>query len=318
MTELQIIEPNLQIKFHYKLREIKEKYLSDALKKTIGDLHISEIDGELNRYASTSSLKKLAGYGLRGEVWFPVPSIIRHNPYLIGYYRLLYGFSKKELYSKRKMGGFKTLEENGVIPENKASEIEGLCKCLIGAGELLLNSLDSCSLEIIKELQILTIGPQFRGGQNTIIGQEVIQSIFKYLGSLVEPYLLSTTDSVIIFKNNSDRTIIIEFSNDPDIKFTEHVGDEVIPLLVIEIKGGEDISNIHNRIGEAEKSHEKAKKDGFTNRWTIIRVIIDYAELRNESTNTTKFFHLDRIQDPTNPEYIAFRNNLSSILNITL
>jgi hypothetical protein len=32
--------------------------------------------------------------------------------------------------------------------------------------------------------------------------------------------------------------------------------------VAVEIKGGKDYSNIHNRIGEAEKSHQKAKKEG--------------------------------------------------------
>jgi hypothetical protein len=34
-------------------------------------------------------------------------------------------------------------------------------------------------------------------------------------------------------------------------------------LAAIEIKGGRDYSNIHNRIGEAEKSHQKAEKQGY-------------------------------------------------------
>jgi hypothetical protein len=70
---------------------------------------------------------------------------------------------------------------------------------------------------------------------------------------------------MIIIQNNSGRRITIQFSNDPDIRITEHFAEDTIPLVAIEIKGGEDISNIHNRVGEAEKSHMPAVSDAPTN-----------------------------------------------------
>ena len=42
--------------------------------------------------------------------------------------------------------------------------------------------------------------------------------------------------------------------------------------IAIEIKGGTDVSNLHNRLGEAEKSHQNARLLGFTQFWTIINL----------------------------------------------
>jgi len=36
-------------------------------------------------------LNKIARYGYAPEVFIPIPSLIRENPRLVGYYRLLYG-----------------------------------------------------------------------------------------------------------------------------------------------------------------------------------------------------------------------------------
>ena len=57
-----------------------------------------------------------------------------------------------------------------------------------------------------------------------------------------------------------------------------------------EIKGGKDISNIHNRIGEAEKSHQKARKRGFVECWTMVGVgHTDMDLARKESPSTDRF-----------------------------
>jgi XcyI restriction endonuclease len=64
----------------------------------------------------------------------------------------------------------------------------------------------------------------------------------------------------LIVKNASKRKVIIALSADPDIRVQEEFEDKFPNILAIEIKGGTDISNAHNRAGEAEKSHRKAKK----------------------------------------------------------
>lgn len=46
-------------------------------------------------FARTENLSLLASKGLRGEIVFATPIILKSNPYLLGYYRLLLGYSQK-------------------------------------------------------------------------------------------------------------------------------------------------------------------------------------------------------------------------------
>jgi XcyI restriction endonuclease len=78
---------------------------------------------------------------------------------------------------------------------------------------------------------------------------------------------------------------------DPDVRIEEEFGEERRPLVAIEIKGGTDRSNAHNRAGEAEKSHQKAKALGFRDRWTVIaKGGLDLSVLEAESPTTNSWF----------------------------
>ena len=74
----------------------------------------------------------------------------------------------------------------------------------------------------------------------------------------------------LTIKNSANRTVTIALAADPDVRITEHFGTTVRQKVAIEIKGGTDVSNAHNRAGEAEKSHQKAKVQGFREFWTVI------------------------------------------------
>jgi hypothetical protein len=94
-------------------------------------------------------------------------------------------------------------------------------------------------------------------------------------------------------------------------------------LVAIELKGGTDVSNIWNRLGEAEKSHAKARADGFNELWTVTRVDLNsdpatQKKARRQSASTTRFFFLDRIADPTTLDAITFRQVLGSIMGVKL
>ncbi|MFZ3113826.1 XcyI family restriction endonuclease [Methanothrix sp.] len=82
----------------------------------------------------------------------------------------------------------------------------------------------------------------------------------------------------------------IKLSNDPDISIIEYIGERIRPLVSIEIKGGRDASNSHNRLGVAEKSHQKAKNRGFFEFWTIIGVDMDYSFAGKESPPHCELF----------------------------
>lgn len=315
---LPVLEPDLQIAFYHKLKSINDQYLYQALSDTIKNLSIPNIDKQLADYVDHESIKKVASYGLRGELFFPVPCIVESNPKLLGYYRLLLGISQKEFYNKGPFGAFKRLEEQGIISQKIRSQIEPLCISLIGTAEIMIDEIDDLSLTTIRDLQILTLGPQLRGGLNTEFGKNATDKIFKLLKCLVSPYLKSETDRALIIENDSNRIVTIEFSSDPDISIIEKIGSTNRPLVSIEIKGGKDKSNIHNRIGEAEKSHQKAKGKNFFEFWTMVRVDLDYAHAKRESPTTTRFFNIDQIQNPQHEEYQLFRDLLSSLLSIQI
>lgn len=312
-----VLKPNLQVSFYYRLQEVRSLYLHEALKETVQKVSISVIDQELSTLVNADALKKIALSGLRGEIFFPVPCLITKNPFLLGYYRLLLGFSQKEFYNKGPFGRFKHMEDEGNIRCRISDQIPYLCKSLIRSAEILVNGIHNISLPVVHELQLLTLGPQLRGRENTRLGQEASQEVYDLIRSITHLYIKNTTERSIHIENDSQRTVMIEFSSDPDVRIMEVLPSGIRPLVSIEIKGGTDSSNIHNRLGEAEKSHQKARQMGFFEFWTIIRVDIDYKIAKQESPTTSHFFHLDYIKKPDSPEHKKFRDLLCSLLGIS-
>jgi hypothetical protein len=160
---------DLQIAFYYRLKEIREQYLQEALFSTIERIDIAEVDSELNKLAAKAVLNKIARFGVRAEVFLPVPALLHANPRLVGYYRLLYGISQKEFYKKN--GWLKRFEEDYRKKAFSNEEIKNAVSLLLPIGEGLVIGIDSLSREIANELQLLTLGPQLRGGKNTELGK---------------------------------------------------------------------------------------------------------------------------------------------------
>jgi hypothetical protein len=317
-NQYPILTADLQVGFYYKLKSIKDIYFREALIKGIKKNKIADIDKELQLYVSDSALKKLATFSLRGETVFPLPILLQEDPFLLGYYRLLYGISQKEFYSKGPFGIFKSMEENGRLSQKAHNKLSDLCKSLIQTGESLVEQIDSFSLNMLNELQVLTVGPQLRGSKNNEYGQIAIQKTFSIIKDIVGPSVISSSPTTIEIKNDSGRIVEIKFSADPDIEIIEKLPTSSRGLLSIEVKGGKDLSNIHNRIGEAEKSHQKAKSRGYFEFMTIINTDFDYKLLHSESPTTSHFFNLDKITDKTNIEYQKFKEILSSIIGINI
>jgi hypothetical protein len=314
---LPVLPPNLQVSFYARLQSLERLYLQEALRKTVQEIDLTILDDELSKYVERSSLTRVAAQGLRGEVFFPTPHLLRTNPFLLGYYRLLFGLSQKEFYNKGPFGRFKRLEEEGEILKQREAEIPALCKSLIGTAQLLLEEIDDLSLRMVRDLQILTLGPQLRGSRNTQLGQEATQEIFDLIETIVSAYIIKSTTRTIHLRNDSQRVVVIEFFSDPDVSIRERLSSGSLrPLVAMEIKGGTDVSNIHNRLGEAEKSHQKAKVAGFLEFWTIVNVDVSTSVAKQDSPTTSHFFYLDRICDPSTSEYQHFVEMLSSLLGI--
>jgi hypothetical protein len=142
--------------------------------------------------------------------------------------------------------------------------------------------------------------------------------VFDLISSLAAPAIITSSQRSIEMRNAAGRTVRVEFASDPDICIQEELpSGKFRNLVAVEIKGGRDYSNVHNRIGEAEKSHQKARKDGYVECWTIVGVRdLDLSLSRQESPTTDRFYHLDRIVDESSGEFEDFRENLLSRVGI--
>jgi hypothetical protein len=319
MTGFSGLLPDLQIAFYNRLVELKNILLLDALLATVENADIDLLDQQLKTFVSKSALRKVASWGLRGEVVFPIPHILTKNPYLLGYYRLLLGFSQKEFYGKAYgFSRFKDMEEKGELTSHRKSFLEQLCKGLCQSSEYLVEHLGKLSRNDVHDLTLLTLGPQLRGGALNLYGSRAIAKVFEMIKAIVEPAILLASARMITLRNAAGRKVMVEFASDPDICIREELPSGTFRNLVaIEIKGGRDISNIHNRIGEAEKSHQKARKEGFVECWTMVGVTgLDMKLAKRESPSSDRFFRIDEIMKPASPEFRDFREHLLSRVGV--
>lgn len=299
--------------------QIREIYLLDALLSALSNLSIPDIDKELGDLVSGSALQKLASWGLRGEIIFAVPYVLRSQPKLLGYYRLLLGFSQKQFYGERYgFAPFKSMEDKGRFTTNHGDHMYELCRALCGSAELLVAGTGHLSQNSVHELTLLTLGPQLRGGALNLYGSRATLRVFELIDSMVAPAVVSSTQKYFKLQNAAGRIVRVEFANDPDICIREELpSGRFHNLVAIEIKGGKDYSNIHNRIGEAEKSHQKARQDGYVECWTMVGVADLNVELaKKESPTADRFYHIDLIVDGSSEEFKDFRENLLSRVGI--
>ena len=319
MSPFCVPEPDLQIEFHRRLGVLRESVLMDALLSTVSRLEISRIDRELAEFAAPAALQEVAGWGLRGEILFAVPYVLESRPSLLGYYRLLLGFSQKQFYGDRYgFGPFKSMEDAGHLSTGNRAALEELSRMLCLSAQLLLEGTGRLSQLSVHELTLLTLGPQLRGGAPNRLGSRATRRVFDLISSLTEPAIIVSRQRSIEMRNAAGRSVRVEFASDPDICIREELpSGRFRNLVAIEIKGGRDYSNVHNRIGEAEKSHQKARKDGYVECWTIVGVRdLDLGLARRESPTTDRFYHLDRIADESSEEFEDFRENLLSRVGI--
>ena len=195
---------------------------------------MKNLNAELDEFAPPSDLKSLAGRGIRGEFLFPVPCILEANPYLLGYYRLLLGFSQKEFYNKGKLTRFSVMEEKGILNVRAKADLPGLCRAFAKEASYLLENLgvERFSMEFLDDLTLLTLGPQLRGGINTMIGKLANQIVFDIIRDLIAHSVTSRTGVRMEVLNASQRQVSIAFSADPDISITERLSAQSIRNIV--------------------------------------------------------------------------------------
>ena len=313
--------PNTQIGFANTLKELREAFLQDALAATVAAIEIKTLDSELHKYVDKGSLQILAMHGMRGELLFAVPCILEKNPRLLGYYRLLFGYSQKGFYTAATGAGmFKSLEEKGTLSQKQRNALPELCRALNFSAKYMLEHLEDQMINagFFDQLTLLTLGPQLRGGANVQKGTSAISQVFDVVYQIVSASVVRSNSRCIELKNNSGRTVYIQFAADPDIVIREELtADKYRNLVAIEVKGGQDYSNIHNRVGEAEKSHQKAKKDGYIECWTVVNVDrIDMDMAQKESPTTNKFYRISELLNQNSAEYRDFSLQILSIAGI--
>ena len=260
----------------------------DALSDALSQLSQEIVKKQIQDYVPGDVQKVLAAAGLRDEHVFPVPAVLEVKPSLVGYYRLLLGAPQKTFYKgSTGMSRFKAMEDPGTISKNTRPWIPTFCAAMATPLAELVRQIPKITERDLHELPLRTFGSQLQGSYNTQIGKTAMRDVFIAIQEIVTRYVVAKTDCKLTLTNSARRHVEIALAHDPDVRIQEQVGDQVHYKVAIEVKGGTDVSNVHNRAGEAEKSHQKAKKSGFPEFWTIIsKQGLNLPKLQSESPTT--------------------------------
>lgn len=290
------------------LARVRETGLHDAVRDAARQVPATTLRSELSAHAPADGLQAIQGTGVRDEEVFAVPSLLRHSPGTLAYYRLLLGVSQKGFYTTDSgLNIFKPMEERQEITPRADPQIEDLCSELNQAMSTLMHALPAASLrQNVDQLPVLTLGGQVDGSWRNVIGASATKGVFDAMKAVVrgqgKPY--SETDVSITVINNSQREVTLAIAPDPDVVIREDVQGSVVYKAAIEIKGGADYANIHNRVGEAEKSHQKARNDGAQDCWTVINLDrADMSVLRRESPTTREWLDVNQVLDENGPSW---------------
>jgi hypothetical protein len=309
-----------QLGFHQLLVAARKKYFMDALSEALRNLDQNKVKNQIADYVPADVRRLLAVAGLRDEYVFPVPCVVEAKPTLIGYYRLLLGAPQKSFYKGATgMGLFKSMEEMGTMSEKQRVHIPDFCSAMAIPLAELVRQIPNFTDRDLRELPLLTFGSQLQGSNNTQIGKRAMQEIFVAITEILEKSVTKKELNRLTLKNASGRTAFVSLSHDPDVSVQEQVEDRIHSKVAIEVKGGTDVSNAHNRAGEAEKSHLKAKQKGFKDFWTIIsKTGLEMHKLKQESQTTTEWFDVTELLERKGKDWEEFRQRLASAVGIPL
>ncbi|MFT4216760.1 MAG: XcyI family restriction endonuclease [Micropruina sp.] len=313
--------PARQIYVHTFLDRSRARVLHQAIQTAAAAIAPATLRSEIAQYAPAAGLRALQGTTVRDELVFATPSILRHTPSALGYYRLLLGISQKRFYtSATGLSAFKAMEERNTLRNTVAPLIGGLCTALNLSLGTLLESLPASSLAMdIDQLPLLTLGAQADGSWRNLIGREATAGVFDALKEVVrqQKVQFSETAHSITARNSSGRDVTLQLAADPDVVIKEVVNGATIVKAAIEIKGGTDQSNVHNRAGEAEKSHRKAHRDGAQDFWTVISLAgANMAVLRGESPTTRQWFDVEEVLAQSGTTWDKLVNHTISAMGI--
>ncbi len=312
--------PARQVCFYQLLVAARRQWFMDALSEALGQLDQGIVKRQIREYVPGDVQKILAGAGLRDEYVFPLPALIETKPSVVGYYRLLLGAPQKSFYKgSTGMGRFKSMEESGTMSKKARASVPEFCRAMANPLAELVRQIPKITERDLHELPLLTFGSQLQGSNNTQIGKTAMKEVFVAVKEVVAKYIVATTGNRLTLKNAAGRTVFISLSHDPDVCVQEQVSDRIHHKVAIEVKGGTDVSNAHNRAGEAEKSHQKAKKFGFPEFWTIIsKQGLELFKLQAESPTTNHWFDVAEVLARKGRDWDDFRQRLAGVCGIPL
>jgi hypothetical protein len=218
------------------------------------------------------------------------------------------------------MSQFKSMEARGVLNDHQRAGLPAFCRAMAeGLADLVRQMSPTITPRDIAELPLLTIGAQFQGSNNNTIGKRAILDAFLSMREVVKAYITEEDDRRLTLRNSAGRTVVIALASDPDVRIQEEFGGKLQNKVAIEIKGGTDKSNAHNRAGEAEKSHQKAKAEGFRDFWTIIATRgLDLKKLKSESPTTNSWFDAPQVLGRDGGDWVEFQFRLAGQVGIPL
>lgn len=298
----------------------RRTWLMDALSDALGGINPQVLKEQIVMYVPDDVQRLLAVAGIREEHVFPTPVVLDAAPKLVGYYRLLLGVPQKTFYAGRTgMSRFRNMEVSGTITSRQRESLPEYCVAMAAAlAELVRQISPRVTSRDIAELPLLTLGSQIQGGQNNLIGQKATRDIFLVMAEVLEGHIdPAHADSELTVQNRQGETVLITLASDPDVTVRRSVAGALQHNLAIEIKGGEDRSNAHNRAGEAEKSHGTAKRNHYAQCWTIFALTgLDITKIKQESPSTDEWFDLGHVLAREGADFTRFCRLLLDVIGL--
>ena len=116
MPHFDFPPPARQVYIHSILAKARATTLHSVVRQAASRVDPTRLRTEMAQHAPAAGLQLLQGTGVRDELIFVVPSILRAEPSTVGYYRLLLGASQKRFYTTATgLSIFKSMEERGVM-----------------------------------------------------------------------------------------------------------------------------------------------------------------------------------------------------------
>lgn len=300
MPSFVLPPPTRQLYIHSFLMKARDEVLHSVVRQAAQSVPPKTLSTEMQTHAPANGLALLQGTNVRDELVFATPCILTAAPSALGYYRLLLGISQKQFYTTASgVLPFQSMEVSNTIRPTAIGDLPDLCNALNDEMTSLLESLPGGRMaDDVEQLPLLTLGAQADGSWRNNVGQRATVGVYEALKSVIMAHgkTYVDNDTSLTITNSAGREVTIALAPDPDVVILEKVNQQTVFKVAIEIKGGKDGSNVHNRAGEAEKSHQKARAKGAGDCWTIISTTgASMPVLQSESPSTNHWFNLDNV-----------------------